>query len=331
MFDSRSRHRCRSRSSRHTHGRLAPGRTARRSQPRSGGSRTTCGVSESPDRGEAEVIAVGAEMPQQRARGHERLSFAREEVETHRPSAEIVRDPLVNNLRRPVEDGQDASPLRLLAPHGFAMTDVEDAVPTKLARLRISAEVDGLEMADLIATKSPRERGSNTTASQMLGASPCATPRQLGWLLICSVKERLELLLGEGSLAGTRLRFMRVARRIPIVTNLNGRSAEHSFTDIWPAVFGTTHVVTKHAYRPLVTPYRRLGCVAFGAQILEEEINVAGNPVPRVLVERLEQSTYKPLARVDGAELQVPAELLIPPESISPKTTSPGLRKLTER
>jgi hypothetical protein len=88
------------------------------------------------------------------------------------------------------------------------------------------------------------------------------------------------------------------------------------FADPVPAIIGVGDIGREVPQRGLVSPKRRVTQVPDRAQIPEILLDMGGGPVPGKLIDVVYKPANVPDALVNGVELQIARQLLVPPSSI---------------
>jgi hypothetical protein len=130
--------------------------------------------------------------------------------------------PVGDDLGRPVEHRQDAAAFRGRTPPGLSISDLEHAVFAELARVRVPADVHGLQVADLVAAQPPAI-GHLEQDRVAVGRQPAFAAKRCNpvHLIIGPVNEVLKLLPGERTPSKRRFACLGVDGGVPVNRDLD--------------------------------------------------------------------------------------------------------------
>ena len=186
-------------------------------------------------------------------------------------------DPVLDDLSRPAANRQHCATLRGRSGVGLAVTDLEGAVAAELLGVRVAGEVDGLQVADLVAAQSPAVGGleQHRVPERRQPALPAQRADAFD-LVVGAVEEDLQLLAGERALLRVLLVVLVVPGGVPLVDDLDRVGAEGVLADRVPPVAGVGEVVAEQLERVLVGPDCGASEVVLAAQVAEELVDVGG-------------------------------------------------------
>lgn len=221
-------------------------------------------------------------------------------------------EPLVQDIRCPVEDGQHPAAFGRRALLGLAEPDLAAAVLAELAAVRVAAEVGGVEHPCLVA---PCPEGISGLEQRRVaeGGKPAlaAEGPDAGDLVVAVREEGVQLGLGERALLGVRLVILDVHRGVPLVHHLHRVGPEPLFAGGRPLVERIGDEVAERPHGLRIRADRGALQISQRTQVTEPFVDHRRRPEPGVGVhvggERLDR-VLPTLHRRPG---KIPRELLV--------------------
>lgn len=181
--------------------------------------------------GESQLVTVSAHPADQGRLDDEPAAFTREQVERVRFAA-AVGEPVLEDAGGPPPDGEHAAWLVRRGPLGLPVADLAHAKRAELAGVRITGEVDGLEVAQLVEPEPVGIRDFHHDRISVGGLPTLASGLAAALnLVVGMVEQGVDLIAGVGALRRSAVVVLDVGSGVPVEEDLSWVRAKVPLAD----------------------------------------------------------------------------------------------------